>query len=106
MQTSPWELLFFENGNIGVIDFGCIKRIPLDFYHHYFQLLNPVYQNDDPLLMELFYELEFIYKDDTPETKKLFFDLFKEIMFLLIKPFKEKALIFQQRISKSNLSTR
>ena len=37
--------------------------------------------------MELF-TIKFIYKDDTPETKKLF-DLFKEIMFLLIKPFKE-----------------
>ena len=93
----PGNFLFFENGNIGVIDFGCIKRIPLDFYHHYFQLLNPVYQNDDALLMELFYQLEFIYKDDTPETKKLFFDLFKEIMFLLIKPFKEESFDFSNK---------
>ena len=93
----PGNFLFYENGDIGVIDFGCIKRIPIDFYHNYFQLLNPSYQKDDELLMELFYKLEFIYEDDTPETKKLFFGLFKEIMFLLIQPFKEGDFDFSNK---------
>jgi len=93
----PGNFLFYKNGDIGVIDFGCIKRIPIDFYHNYFQLLNPSYQKDDELLMELFYKLEFIYEDDTPETKKLFFGLFKEIMFLLIQPFKEGNFDFSNK---------
>ena len=93
----PGNFLFYENGDIGVIDFGCIKRIPIDFYHNYFQLLNPSYQKDDELLIELFYKLEFIYEDDTPETKKLFFGLFKEIMFLLIQPFKEGNFDFSNK---------
>ena len=74
-----------------------LQRIPIDFYHNYFQLLNPVYQQDDELLTDLFYKLEFVYKDDSLESKKLFFDLFKEIMFLLIQPFKEGSFDFSNK---------
>jgi len=93
----PGNFLFYENGDIGVIDFGCVKRIPIDFYHNYFQLLNPAYQQDDELLTDLFYKLEFIYEDDSSESKKLFFDLFKEIMFLLIQPFKGGSFDFSNK---------
>ncbi len=93
----PGNFLFYDNGDIGVLDFGCIKRIPLNFYHNYFQLLNPSLQEDDSLLLDLFYKLEFIYEDDSPEAKKLFFELFKETMFLLILPFKDGQFDFSDK---------
>ncbi len=84
----PGNFLFRENGEVGIIDFGCVKRIPDEFYKVYFQLLNPEYHEDDEKLKALFYELEFLYKEDTPEAVELFFGVFKESMDLLIHPFK------------------
>ena len=83
----PGNFLFNENGEIGVIDFGCIKHIPEEFYHQYFQLINPDYVNDDDKLRKLFYYLEFLYEDDTKEASEFFFKTFKESLLLLIHPF-------------------
>ena len=83
----PGNFLFDEEGNIGVLDFGCVKRIPEDFYQMYFQLINPEYFNNDAKLKELFYYLEFLYDDDTPEAKDFFFNIFKESLHLLTHPF-------------------
>ncbi len=83
----PGNFLFREDGTLGVLDFGCIKRIPYDFYRRYFQLINPEYFNNDEKLEDLFYFLEFLYKDDTQEAKDFFFPLFKETLHLLIYPF-------------------
>jgi len=83
----PGNFLFRKDGTIGVIDFGCIKHIPEDFYRQYFQLINPDYVKDDVKLRELFYYLEFLYKDDTEEVADFFFNIFKESLLLLIHPF-------------------
>ena len=83
----PGNFLFDNEGNVGVIDFGCVKEVPEDFYRHYFQLINPAYFNDEEKLAELFYYLEFLYKDDTPVAKKFFFDIFKESLHLITLPF-------------------
>jgi hypothetical protein len=83
----PGNFLFDEAGNIGVIDFGCVKHIPEDFYKKYFQLINPEYINDDNKLRELFYYLEFLYEDDTEEAKEFFFNIFKDSLLLLVHPF-------------------
>lgn len=83
----PGNFLFDNEGNIGVLDFGCVKHIPEDFYQQYFQLINPEYFNNDDKLRELFYYLEFLYEDDTDEAKQFFFNIFKESLHLLIYPF-------------------
>ena len=93
----PGNFLFKENGTIGIIDFGCIKRIPEPFFKDYFKLLDPKYQNDDILLKDLFYKLEFIYPNDTDHAKDLFFTLFKESMFLMILPFQKQTFDFSDK---------
>ena len=37
----PGNFLMMEDGRLGIIDFGCVKEIPEDFYYHYFALLVP-----------------------------------------------------------------
>ncbi len=83
----PGNFLFDEQGDIGVLDFGCVKHIPEEFYQNYFQLINPAYFNNDEKLRKLFYYLEFLYEDDTEEAKTFFFNIFKESLHLLIYPF-------------------
>lgn len=90
----PGNFLFTETGELGVIDFGCVKRIPDDFYHLYFQLMNPELLSDDQKLEELFYELEFLSTEDSVEEKAMFFQIFKELMELLTLPFRSETFDF------------
>jgi len=90
----PGNFLFQADGNLGVIDFGCVKRIPREFYTVYFQLLNPSYHMDDDKLKELYHKLEFLLESDDRETEELFFNLFKESMELLVHPFTNETFDF------------
>lgn len=90
----PGNFLFQEDGSLGVIDFGCVKRIPREFYTVYFQLLNPSYHMDDDKLKALYHKLEFLLESDDRETEELFFNLFKESMDLLVYPFTNETFDF------------
>ena len=90
----PGNFLFQEDGSIGDIDFGCVKRIPREFYVVYFQLLNPTYHMDDDNLKALYHKLEFLLESDDEKTEELFFTLFKESMDLLIYPFTQEKFDF------------
>ena len=90
----PGNFLFQEEGSLGVIDFGCVKRIPKEFYAVYFQLLNPSYHMDNDKLKALYHKLEFLLESDDKETEELFFNLFKESMDLLVYPFTNETFDF------------
>ena len=90
----PGNFLINEDGSIGLIDFGCVKQIPDEFYYKYFQLLNSKLVNDDTSLRKLFFDLEFIFEDEPGEVQNMFFDVFKNSMSLLIKPFMNDTFDF------------
>ena len=75
------------DGTLGVIDFGCVKVIPEDFYEGYFKLMSKNLILNDKDLIPLLHGLNFIYEDDTEAEKKLFISVFKEMTMLLGKPF-------------------
>lgn len=83
----PGNFLITKDLKLGVIDFGCVKVIPEDFHENYFKLLQSDSTKDDQQLEEIFYNLDFLFEDDTPAEKKMFFDLFKEMITLLARPF-------------------
>jgi len=91
----PGNFLFREDGTLGVIDFGCVKRIPDQFYSKYFRLMDDnLLHGRDAELMELFMDLEFLTKNDTEEEKVMFFEVFKNLMRLLTKPFRADEFYF------------
>lgn len=93
----PGNFLFRENGSIGILDFGCVKRIPDDFYNLYFQLINPKFHNDDDALRKLFYDLDFLLETDSPDVADLFFEVFSTSMNLLIRPFRDESFDFSNK---------
>lgn len=90
----PGNFIIQEDGTVGLIDFGCVKRIPEEFYAKYFQLINSRVVNDDEKLRALFFDLEFIFRDEPKEVQDLFFDVFKTSMELLIRPFMSDSFDF------------
>jgi predicted unusual protein kinase regulating ubiquinone biosynthesis (AarF/ABC1/UbiB family) len=83
----PGNFLFNSDGTLGIIDFGCVKEVPEEFYTNYFKLHSPGSLDDYDLMVDLFYRNEFISESDSEADKKLFIPLFRDIIGLMGKPF-------------------
>jgi predicted unusual protein kinase regulating ubiquinone biosynthesis (AarF/ABC1/UbiB family) len=83
----PGNFLMKTDGTMGIIDFGCVKEIPEDYYQNYFALINPHILKDEAKMLQLFYELEFLSPVDTPAQIAFFSEMFKTMIVLLGKPF-------------------
>ena len=93
----PGNFIITEDKKLGVIDFGCVKVIPNDFYKVYFQLLNKDFLNDKARQSKVFKELRFIYDDDTAEDKEFFEKVFLQLVELLGRPFRTSEFDFSDK---------
>ncbi|UZD24037.1 AarF/ABC1/UbiB kinase family protein [Algoriphagus halophytocola] len=83
----PGNFIIQENNQLGIIDFGCVKVIPEDFYAGYFALIKKDLLVRGSELDQVFFDLEFISEKDSPEEQEYFKSVFKEMISLLGKPF-------------------
>lgn len=90
----PGNFLLTPEGKVGVIDFGCIKEIPQEYYNNYFIVINPHLLKNEAILLQTFKNLGFILPQDTPEQQALFAKLFKGMIELLGKPFHNETFDF------------
>lgn len=56
-DTHPGNFFLTDDGRLGVIDFGCVKSFPEDFFQDYLQLLPTHLQQDEPKIKELYTRL-------------------------------------------------
>lgn len=92
----PGNFLFNENGRVGVIDFGCIKEVPEDFYLNYFPLLIPEIQEETEIIDQLLQNIEIIFAGDSQEVKDELTEAFLRMTKLLSRPFMESEFRFTQ----------
>ncbi len=90
----PGNFLMRSDGTMGIIDFGCVKVIPLEYYRVHFKVINPKIVDDDKMMLDAFYELGFIYEDDTAREKELFANIFKDMIRLTVSPFRQETFDF------------
>lgn len=90
----PGNFIITPDHKLGIIDFGCVKVIPSAFYDTYFQLMDPSLLNDQERMTKLFYELRFIYTDDTATEKQFFSEVFAKLVELLARPFASSVFDF------------
>ena len=90
----PGNFLFRQDGTLGVIDFGCVKVIPEEFYNTYFQLLRPDVMKDRVEFERLLEELSFLLEKDNPKLRQYLFDVFAEMISLLGRPFHSETFDF------------
>ncbi|GIV39963.1 MAG: ABC transporter [Thermonema sp.] len=90
----PGNFFFTEDGRVGVIDFGCIKVIPNDFYEVYFKVLDERVMRDATEATKLLHGMGFLHADDSPDEKRFFTNIFKELVSMLGKPFRYEQFDF------------
>ena len=90
----PGNFIIQGNDKLGIIDFGCVKVIPEDFYKGYFSLIKRELLINEEELNEIFYGLEFISDKDSDEEKIYFKNIFKDMISLLGKPFHVETFDF------------
>jgi predicted unusual protein kinase regulating ubiquinone biosynthesis (AarF/ABC1/UbiB family) len=90
----PGNFLMRPDGTLGIIDFGCVKVIPEEYYKKHFRVISPSIFKDEATLNQVFLDLQFVYEDDTPALKQLFTSLFSEMIELTISPFRAREFDF------------
>ena len=90
----PGNFLITPDNMLGILDFGCVKEIPDDFYDSYFQLMRPDVLSDSFDLESLFDRLGFLSSNDTPSERRFFIGLFREMIELLGRPFRHERFDF------------
>ena len=83
----PGNYLMTQDGRLGVIDFGCVKEVPYDFYKLYFGVIHPEVRADQEKLTKMAYELELLLPEDTEEERKLFLGILSRFLGIVGKPF-------------------
>jgi len=90
----PGNFLISPEGELIAIDFGCIKRVPQEFYDPYFELAKPENINNPKVFKEKMMDLEILKAADSPEELKFFSELFHEMLSLFTKPFHNERFDF------------
>lgn len=94
----PGNFMMHDDGTLGIIDFGCVKKLPEDFYQLYFTLMNPAIKNPEnrDMLLDTFHKLRFIVPDDSEEDKVVLEQVFTKLLELLSRPFDKESFDFGQ----------
>ncbi|REL24592.1 AarF/ABC1/UbiB kinase family protein [Rhodohalobacter sp. SW132] len=73
-DTHPGNFLLTPDGKLGIIDFGCVKTFPPDFFKNYLLLLPTHLDRDIDAIIKLYKELSVLktHPDEDPKEKRYF----------------------------------
>lgn len=90
----PGNFLVSAEGKLIVLDFGCMKSIPLDFYTPYFELAKKEHINNDEIFKSILFELEILKEEDNTNELSFFTNMFKELLSIFTEPFNQEEFDF------------
>ncbi|MEO0472730.1 MAG: AarF/UbiB family protein, partial [Bacteroidota bacterium] len=86
-DAHPGNFLFWEDGRVGILDFGCVKAIPQTFYENYFALIQPGILENDTEFTKRLRGAGMILDSDSAAEQEKYKGIFKEALGLMCKPF-------------------
>ncbi|WP_245683956.1 ABC1 kinase family protein [Rhodohalobacter halophilus] len=94
-DTHPGNFLYTPDGKLGVIDYGCVKTFPKDFFYNYLLLLPTHINRDEVAIVELYNKLGVIAGDPNENKKeKRFYDFALNYGFAFALPYLENTFDF------------
>jgi len=100
----PGNFLISPENELIVIDFGCMKTIPMNFYVPYFELAKPENIENPVYFEEKLFELEILRKDDSKEELDFFRAMFHEMLSLFTQPFHQEVFDFSDEVFFGKIS--
>jgi predicted unusual protein kinase regulating ubiquinone biosynthesis (AarF/ABC1/UbiB family) len=82
----PGNFMITDDNNLGVIDFGCIKELPDDFYYPFFSLISSDVILDKGKTIDAFRKLEMIQEGDSPKQIEFYYEMYLEMIKLFAMP--------------------
>ncbi len=101
----PGNFLVTADNKLVVLDFGCVKTIPQDFYNFYFSLVRDDVFKDPQKLRQCLVGLDMLRESDTKETENLFFDTAVRAIQNMSLPMKSETFYFGDRDFYNQLQT-
>ena len=92
----PGNFLITPDEKLAVIDFGCIKEIPSDFYDAFFPLLKPGSMTNMPATVKAFKQLNLLLESDTKKQEDFYLKAYKEMISLFALPYQTPAFDFSK----------
>ena len=90
----PGNFLVSKDNDLIVLDFGCMKEVPEEFYIPYFELAKKENISNPDFFEKKLYELEILREDDSQEEIIFFKDMFHEMLSLFTQPFHQEVFDF------------
>jgi predicted unusual protein kinase regulating ubiquinone biosynthesis (AarF/ABC1/UbiB family) len=101
-DTHPGNFLLTPDEKLGVIDYGCVKTFPEDFFFNYLKLLPTHLNRDEEEIKKLYKELG-VLSDDPENSKKekRFYDFALNYGFTFALPYLENSFDFGDKEYRS-----
>lgn len=93
----PGNFLVTEDGQLVVLDFGCVKSIPNDFYNFYFSLVRDDVVKDEQKLKTCLKGLDMLRDTDDEETINLFYNESLRAIYNISRPMKVDRFYFKDQ---------
>lgn len=90
----PGNFLISDDNELIVLDFGCTKEIPDDFYAPYFALVHNTDLDDKEEFQSKLFELEILKPDDSKREQEFFSGMFHRLFSLFTRPFQNEVFNF------------
>ncbi len=100
----PGNFLVNEENQLVALDFGCMKKIPNEFYIPYFELINKEVIDNKKLFAEKLFELEILRVDDSVEEIEYFTQMFYDLLSLFTQPFQTETFDFSDEEFFGNIA--
>lgn len=105
-DTHPGNFLFREDGTLGIIDFGCVKKFPDSFTKKYMQLLPTHLGQDEKEIRNLYIDLGIIKEDpEDKEKEERFFQFCKNYGNTFAQPYMNDRFDFGDAKFKQKINT-
>lgn len=89
-DPNPGNFIFMQNGDLGVIDFGCIKYVDQEFLTHYNHLhLSLIYGENEDEIVRQYANLKMIDQSDIETMRAFYQEIIRPLDSLYIEILKE-----------------
>ncbi|MGM0706120.1 MAG: AarF/UbiB family protein, partial [Bacteroidota bacterium] len=93
-DAHPGNFLFRDDGRLGVIDFGCVKRFPQEFRNDMIRLWNARIHDDEAAIEDLLHKLDILHGDMNAATRTRVKSFFERFGKLIVQPYRSDTFDF------------